>query len=291
MIKLTSPITRDELQWGIAARILSPVARQWSLENIEYLNAENTGVFSGSVKVDKGLKRKVITIVRYLQPAGKVSRKSLCPFAESAGCERDCLVSSGMLGKTPAQRAVTKRTVLMLLRPVNFIAAQDREITAAAKKAKRDGFDFAVRLNGTTDRDEQLVYKRHPTVQFYEYTKCIAFIERNTLENVHYTFSLSMAYGARKSAVTALERGYNIATAWNTKGAQGDSLELPTDLPSFDKDDLRYMDPQGSVGSLTSKGTNLEHRQALDSVKDTFWITSANVTDFRRMVDWAAIKC
>ena len=227
MIKLKVPVTKATLEAARAGRLLSPAALAWAAENLAYLNASNTNVFSSSMKTEKGEKLKVMTIVRYLQPAGKVSRKSLCPFAVSAGCERDCLIASGQLGMSGAQNAVTKRTVLMLLRPFEFANAQDAEIEKAAASAKRKGYGFAVRLNGTTDIDEKAVYARHPAVIFYEYTKCLAFIERNMLANVHYTFSLSMAYGARANAVKALERGYNIATAWNTKGLKATHCSLP----------------------------------------------------------------
>lgn len=57
-------------------------AKNWALENIEYLN-KPMKLFGSSQKVEKGAD-KFNTYILYLQPADKVATQSLCVFADSA---------------------------------------------------------------------------------------------------------------------------------------------------------------------------------------------------------------
>ena len=109
------PITLAEIN---ATKLINTNAKKWAKSNLNYLNKKGK-LFGSSLKVEKGAD-KFETLILYLQPADKVATETLCSFAELAGCKAPCLISSGQLGMSTGQNAATKRTILMLLRPLNF---------------------------------------------------------------------------------------------------------------------------------------------------------------------------
>ena len=133
-MKLTKAITIEELQ---QTTLLADNAKTWTLDNLAYLN-KPMKLFGKSMKTRKGDDIKE-THILYLQPADKVAVKTLCPYAKTAGCEKDCLISSGQLGMTSGQMASTKRTILLLLRPNEFKTAMLQEIDAKERKALKTG--------------------------------------------------------------------------------------------------------------------------------------------------------
>ena len=141
-------ITLSEIQ---ATTLINSTAKQWCVDNLDYLN-KPMRFFGSSLKVEKGAD-KYDTYVMYLQPADKVAMETLCSFADLAGCKSPCLISSGQLGMSVGQNAATKRTVLMLLRPLNFRATLLAEIDKAERKALKTGIPALFRLNGTSDID------------------------------------------------------------------------------------------------------------------------------------------
>ena len=100
--------------------LINDNAKQWALDHIDYLN-KPMQFFGSSTKLEKG-SAKFDSYVMYLQPADKIAVKTLCSFADKAGCKEPCLIDSGQLGMTTGQNAATKRTILMLLRPDYFKA-------------------------------------------------------------------------------------------------------------------------------------------------------------------------
>ena len=256
--------------------VINADAKTWALENLEYLNRP-MNLFGSSIKVEKGAD-KFDTSVMYLQPADKVAARTLCAFADAAGCKKDCLISSGHLGMTAGQNAATKRTILFLMRRDEFAAQVLREIDAREKKAAKTGIPAVFRLNGTSDIDFSEIIAARPNSQFYDYTKELGRIRRNTLANYHLTFSGSMNSRQSRAALRkAIAAGFNIAFAFNTKNIARDALKIPAGFVDFDSTDLRFLDRPGSIGALTSKGTNAAHRAALDTRADSFFITSANL--------------
>lgn len=257
-------------------------AKNWALENIEYLK-KPMKLFGSSQKVEKG-SDKFNTYILYLQPADKVATQSLCVFADDAGCKNPCLISSGQLGMSVGQNAATKRTILMLLRPEWFNEQLLIEIDKAETKALRDNIPALFRLNGTSDIDFGSIIKQRPASMFYDYTKVLGRVRKNKLTNYDLTFSGSMYSDQSRAALKkAVKRDYRIAIAVNTKGIQRDPLQVPTRFMSFDKTDLRHLDKAG-IGLLKRKGSSISERIAENSKANSFFVTSANVTAFNKII-------
>jgi hypothetical protein len=117
-----------------------------------------------------------------------------------------------------------------------------------------------VRLNGTSDirwelikHDGMTLMDMFPSVQWYDYTKIAN--RRNVPANYHLTFSYSNAnpkYAAM--AQDAIRNGMNVAVVWRTKQViPAKFLGLPT--IDGDRDDLRFLDPKGSIVALYAKGS------------------------------------
>lgn len=257
-------------------------AKDWAKDNLDYLN-KPMRFFGSSLKVEKGAD-KFDTYIMYLQPADKVAIKTLCTFADKAGCKKPCLISSGQLGMSTGQSAATKRTILMLLRPQSFESAILSEIDKAERKAVKTGLPALFRLNGTSDIDFSNIMKQRPNSLFYDYTKEISRVRKNTLKNYDLTFSGSMFSVQSKAALRkAVSANYRIAIAFNTKGLKDDDLQLRYDLKSFDTTDLRHLDGN-VIGTLKRKGSNKQERSLENTKADSFFVTSANVREFNDII-------
>jgi hypothetical protein len=278
-------ITRQEL---LTTKLLSSKARIWAykLDNLAYLN-KPMRLFGTSQKVEKGASKRD-TYILYLQPAGKVARKTLCAGSGMAGCEAPCLISSGQLGMSTGQRAATKRTILWLLRPEEFKAQLRAEIAQAERKAIKSGIPALFRLNGTSDIDWTSFIDSMPASEFYDYSKLLATVRMAAkLNNYHVTYSGSMYSEQSKRAMgKAVSRGYNVAVAYNTKGLASDNILIPVTMVDFDETDLRPLDKQGAIGALKRKGSNKAQR-ALETGK-SFFVTADNVAEFNAIIDKAA---
>ena len=266
------------------SELLTDKAKQWAKDNLEYLNKPLKTLFSQSVKTRKGSQDYEVHVM-YLQPADKVASKTLCFFADLAGCKKDCLISSGHLGMTHAQNACTKRTIYFLLRKDLFermlLAEIDQKDIASTMAGKKALF----RLNGTSDNDWLYIIEQKPQVSFYDYTKELGYIRRNKLSNYDLTFSGSMFSKQSRSAFKkAIARGHRIAVAFNTKESKKDSLEIPKELKSFDKDYLRPINGLGIVGTLSRKGSSIEERLKEDKKENSFFVTTSNLLQFREII-------
>ena len=278
-MKLTKPFTIEELQ---QTALLNDNAKLWAIDNLTYLNAPMK-LFGKSMKTIKGDK-KLETHILYLQPANKVSVKTLCPFAAVSGCETPCLIDSGQLGMTSGQNAATKRTILFLLRPTEFKAALLKEIDVKEKRATKTNIPALFRPNGTSDIDFSDIIAARPDSQFYDYTKILARVIRNKLDNYDLTYSASMySEHSRRQFKKAVFKGVRIATAWNTKNLADDAIKTSSTLEDFDKTDLRPLDGQ-VIGKLTRKGSNKIQRATDNKIANSFFITEANLTEFNNII-------
>lgn len=273
------PITLAEIN---ATKLINTNAKKWCADNLDYLN-KPIKFFGSSLKVEKGAD-KYDTYIMYLQPADKVATDSLCKFAELAGCKEPCLISSGQLGMSTGQNAATKRTVLMILRPLDFSSTLLSEIDRAERKALKTGIPALFRLNGTSDIDFSDIMRQRPDSMFYDYTKILSRVRKNSLSNYDLTFSGSMYSPQSKAALRkAVASKHRIAMAYNTKGLADDGLQINHSLKSFDTTDLRHLD-SNVVGTLTRKGSNKKER-AKDNLKsNSFFVTSANVAEFNDII-------
>ena len=211
--------------------------------------------------------------------------KTLCSGADASGCKRDCLISSGQLGMTPAQNATTKKTILYLLRNNWFNQQLLIEIDSAERKAKRDNLPALFRLNGTSDIDFEYIIAQRPNSMFYDYTKVLSRLRKNVQTNYDLTFSGSMYTKQSKNALRkALQRDYRIAMAFNTKNLKDDGLQLPPNILSFDENDLRHLDPSDLLGSLKRKGSNKAQRRQENLISNSFFVTLANLKEFHNII-------
>jgi len=211
----------------------------------------------------------------YLQPANKVSTKTLCAAAEYSGCVKPCLISSGQLGMTTGQKAATKRTILMLLAPDYFKSRILAEIDRAELKAIKTGIPALFRLNGTSDIDFSDIIASRPNSAFYDYTKILSRVRANTLANYDLTFSGSMYSKQSKAALSkAVDRKLKLVVAFNTKNLPDESLRIPAQLIDFDTTDLRPLDDAGSKGALKRKGSNKLDRA--NETAQSFFVTQHN---------------
>jgi len=274
------PITAYGIRF---APLVTDKAKAWALANMDYLNSPMT-LFGSSIKTEKSDNTgKAETYIMYLQPAGKVAAITLCAGAVASGCEGPCLISSGMLGMSTGQRAATKRTLLMLMRPEWFTTQLLTEVDKAERRALRTGVPALFRLNGTSDVDFSRVIEQRPDSDFYDYTKVLSRVRKNMLSNYHLTFSGSMySQQSRNALRKAVIRGHNVAVAFNTKGLQSDDIQVPDSLVSFDETDLRPLDIAGTIGALTRKGSSKAER-AVEGI-DSFFVTSANVHVFNDII-------
>jgi len=263
--------------------LINSSAKHWAVKNLDYLN-KPMQFFGSSTKLEKG-SDKYDSYVMYLQPADKVAMQTICAFAAKAGCKEPCLIDSGQLGMNTGQNAATKRTILMLLRPDYFKKQILAEIDKAERRAAKPGqLPALFRLNGTSDLDFSDIYKARPDSQFYDYSKELSRVRKNTLANYDLTFSGSMyskqSRAALRKAVTA---GHRIAMAFNTKLIASDSLTIPDNLANFDKTDLRHLD-EPVIGALTRKGSNKKQRAYDDTQEYSFFVTSANLKQFKDII-------
>ena len=209
----------------------------------------------------KGLKFGWRTAVLHLAPY-KLSSKNVCPCA-SKECIKACLNTAGRGQQHNVQKARLRKTEYFHKNRSGFIWQLSREIQLLKARAKKAGYKFAVRLNGTSDLsferfkhlgfDEDKLHGQtlmdvHPDVQFYDYTKVYNRLTRD-IKNYYMVFSYS---GTNKLyCMEALHRGYNVAVVFGQK--------LPVRFwrhKVFDGDnhDLRFNDPGHRIIGLRAKG-------------------------------------
>lgn len=242
-------------------------SKEWALSNLDYINSNNP-LLGSSIKVEKGESEGYYTSILYMQPADKVSTRTLCPGAELFGCKKPCLIGSGMLGMSTGQRAATRRTVIYLLDSERFYAMLRKEVQA---KYKKHGDKLAIRLNGTSDEDFTSFISSMPHIRFYDYCKVYARVIKNKLVNYDLTYSGS-AFSSKTITMTAraVNAGHRVAIAFNT-GERAGEFKMPDDLLDFDSTDLRFIDAPG-LGGLKYKGGNKKDRLAnMDS--DNFFFS------------------
>ena len=85
------------------------------------------------------------------------------------------------------------KTVMFMRARAQFMRELHAGIGRAARKAKREGLQLCVRLNGATDLNWVAVIKAYPDIQFVDYTKsvarAIAHAAGKLPANYHVTFS------------------------------------------------------------------------------------------------------
>jgi hypothetical protein len=213
-----------------------------------------------SSKIEKNSKVfKIKTYSIYLSPA-KTSGYEVCPFS-TVECRMGCLATSGraisdiISGRNVIKNSRIKKTRLFFEENDFFMEWLIAEITAANKLAKKQGYDFAVRLNATSDIDWQNtfykgknIFQIFPEIHFYDYTKNI-----NKFKNIPLNYHLTYSYTGRNwhNCLKVLNQGGNVAIVFAAEYSQ----PLPTTYNGFkvingDVSDYRPFDPKGCIVGL-----------------------------------------
>ncbi len=183
-------------------------------------------------KTAKGEQYNYLTGILYLTPDYE-----LCPASKVAACDVACLVSAGRGKFNSVKAGRTNKTAIFKQFPELFYELVKRDIKRLAAKADREGLNFCVRLNGTSDIDHNAFIATMPEVQFYDYTKMAS---RKTLPNYHLTFSYSGASERyQKHVRKAIANGLNVAAVFKGE-APSEFLGLP--VINGDDSDLRFLD-------------------------------------------------
>jgi hypothetical protein len=209
-----------------------------------------------------------LNAIHYMAPFTLGGVGNLCPNA-SNGCKALCLGwTSGQAGmvsndadiNSVRQSRIDKAGRFMKQRKA-YLRDMVRSIELAERKAAREGYKLAVRLNGSTDiawegiRDEsgQTLLERFPQVQFVDYTKSYkrAKAHAQGAFPANYSLCFSRSEDNEAGCEVVLALGGTVAVVF-----AGDKPATWKGFPVIDGDthDLRHLDPRGHVVALSPKG-------------------------------------
>jgi len=253
-------MTRAALSREIRAKWPTIVAESGTdiLRSLAALPKGTLRILGSSQKTEAGEDLKILTGVAYLAPAD-ASGRNVCANS-TAACRGGCLGDHSGKMPTPTVRASMQwKTALRFGCPELFFALLRLDIEALEAKAAREGYQAAVRLDGTSDLgDAERLAPEYPRVRFYEYTKSAARAARwnGRAPNLHATLSFSGENLVE--CLTHLQNGGNVAVPFDyRKGAYPEGATwhgFP--LANGDAHDARYLDAPGHVAALSWKGPN-----------------------------------
>ena len=219
------------------------------------------------------------TYIVYLAPA-KQSGYQVCTHSTKE-CRMGCLATSGHAGmdiasgKLIIQNCRIKKTRLLFEQQDFFMAWMIAEIKRAMAKAKKDGFYFSIRLNGTSDIDWANIryqglniFEIFPETNFYDYTK-----NANKFLNKPANYHLTYSYTGRnwEECKVLLEAGNNVAVVFNVKNES----DLPDTFNGYkvingDLTDYRIDDAKGIIVGL--KWKRIADKEAEKYVKNSCFV-------------------
>jgi hypothetical protein len=237
----------------------------------------------GNPKTAKGEGLGYLTAILHLAPADTSSVMNVCPWA-TEGCKAACLNTAGRGGifrkgetTNAIQEARKRRTEWFKRARGHFVATLAYEINRHAKRAAAHGLKPAIRLNGTSDipweKVAPFLFTQNPGVQFYDYTKSperaaeqysgktwpIGGFRAVWPSNYHLTYSRNE--NTTDEAMRFMLRcGVSVAVPWGAPLLENDAWEAthrrwePANVVDGDANDLRFLDPRGSVVLLKAKG-------------------------------------
>lgn len=217
------------------------------------------GTTTQSAKMMYSFNNGTETYCIYLAPFN-MSGHLVCPKGQH--CKDFCLNGSGhnkadilIRGEKHSivNLARIKRTKTFFKDKDLFMQTIIHEITTAYNRAKRNGREFAVRLNGTSDISP-LAFKYQgknilewfPNIQFYDYSKC--FNRENVMNNYNnYDVTFSFDGYNWDKCEKALKNNGKVAVIFEGK--------LPTYYKGYkvidaNGYDMRYLDPKGTIMGL-----------------------------------------
>lgn len=214
---------------------------------------------TSNTKIRKGEKLGFQTFGVHLAPSN-LSGFNTCKDA-SAGCSAACLNTAGMGVYSTVQNARIAKTRLFFADKSAFMRQLVKEITAAIKKANKNGMKAVFRLNLTSDLpwekislDGKSIFAMFPDVQFYDYTASSArmstFLSGEMPSNYHLTFSRKENTPSQL-VESVLKSGGNVAVVFRK------SLPVSffgAEVVNGDETDVRFLDGKGKIIGLVEKG-------------------------------------
>lgn len=208
-----------------------------------------------NAKTTKGDGKKYKTAIIYMIPNEKI-----CPMsgANMANCRVGCLVNAGLASvyKTINQ-ARQRRTDLYENDRKLFLETLNKEIKRFINYCEKRDITPCIRLNGTSDIDyERLIDMESYNAVFYDYTKRPNRLDRKLPKNYHLTVSYSQATERyQKTIEDAIKKHKDINIAVVFRHEKTIPLSF-LNKPVIDgnKDDLRFLDPTGSIVGLYARG-------------------------------------
>ena len=216
-----------------------------------------------NAKTIKGDGSEYLTAIMYLTP-WKSAGINVCPMAEQAKCITGCLNTAGRGQMSSVQLGRQRKTKWFASDREGFMSQLVSDLSSFLSYCVKRGINPCVRLNGTSDIRWELisvqrdgvqyrnVMEAFPQITYYDYTKISN--RRNVPSNYALTWSYSgasLAYA--NTARQAIDNGLNVAVVFRRKG---DIPAVFLGLPTIDgdRDDMRFLDPQGVVVALYAKG-------------------------------------
>jgi len=220
------------------------------MKKTTYLSPGNTNA--------KTAKNSLKTFIMYLTP-GTTNGVNLCPKA-SKNCLLVCLHTAGLAGIYPTINAARlAKTEQYLKDKPAFIRALSFEIMKQYNKAKKNGEQIAIRLNGTTDVDFVYLLQKYagldiatlsPVVYFYDYTKILQKAIRYQA-HPNYTVTFSRSESNQAETETAIKLGINVAAVFS---GELPATYLGAPVIDGDKSDILMIYNKGVVLGLKAKG-------------------------------------
>lgn len=221
-----------------------------------------------SAKAIKSQSYGYLNAIHYMAPAS-LSGFNLCPKASEA-CKALCLGwHSGQAGMVAHDDDKNSVRLSRLAKAKRFMKERKaymrdvvRSIELGIKKANKLGMKLCVRMNGSTDiawegiaceragvsyRNLMLAF---PDIQFVDYTKIAARLERKLPSN--YYLILSRHEANNSDVVRIVSSGLGNAAV--VFASVPDTWQGLTVIDG-DKHDLRHLDPTGVIVGLTPKGS------------------------------------
>jgi len=222
------------------------------------------------------------TAILYLAPSDISGAGNVCPMAETAACRAACLYSAGRGAFNSVQSARIAKTQRFFADRELFTRELSEDITGFVAYCRRKGVKPAIRLNGTSDiqfelipakrkayrrdgiemvhyRDYANIFEAFPEVQFYDYTKIYKRFHRALPDNYSLVLSFSAADVDYWQNVMATQKktGCNVAVVFRDKETRARYMEsgfMGVPVIDGDRDDLRFNDPRGVIVGLYAKG-------------------------------------
>ena len=213
--------------------------------------------------MEKSQKYKYLSEILHLAPAN-IGGVNICPNA-SPVCIKLCLNTSGRGQMNTVQKSRLNKKFYFLADRLKFLNHLDHEIKLSFERARRKGFKYTVRLNGTSD----LPFERYklenglnlmdnnPQVQFIDYTKVTNRLDKKNKIPKNYSLTYSQAENNLKDVKQILKTKYNIATVFRKKLPK---KWLGRKVINGDISDLRHLeDGKKIIVGLIAKGKAIKN--------------------------------